>query len=184
MIGYPSNVLVIADYPNYRFREHLKYRIDFVLSCGDVPYQVLKDIHERFGKPIYAVKGNHDPSGPFPEFIRDVHYTIVQERNWVIGGWEGVPAYKPSGGGMFDDFEAASYLTKFPYVDIFITHAPIYGKTDKDDYAHIGSEAILKYIEEKQPKYVYHGHTHQHAGAMIRDTAVVSVYGCKVVYLG
>lgn len=183
MIGYPSNVLVIADYPKHRFREQIKYRIDFILSCGDVSYQVLEDIHERFGKPIYGVKGNHDPSGPFPGFIKNVHYTIAQERNWLIGGWEGVPAYKPSGKGMFDDFEAGAYLGGFPHVDIFITHAPIFGQTDKDDFAHIGSEAILKYIEEKHPKYVYHGHTHQHAGTMIGETAVVSVYGCKVIHL-
>jgi len=60
-----------------------------------------------------------------------------------------VPAYKPSGRSMFDDFEASSYLANFPYADIFVSHAPIYGKTDKDDYAHVGSEAILKYIEDK-----------------------------------
>ena len=184
MIGYPSNVLVVSDYPNYRFDEDIKYRIDFVLSCGDNPYQILEDIYKKYRKPIYAVKGNHDPSGPFPNFIKNVHYTIVQERNWLIGGWEGVLAYKSSGTGMFDDMEAAAYLTNFPYVDIFITHAPIYGKTDKEDYAHIGSEAILKYIEEHQPKYVYHGHTHQHAGTIIGNTAVVSIYGCRIIHLG
>lgn len=74
-------------------------------------------------------------------------------------------------------------LINFPYVDIFICHSPVKGYTDKADYAHVGSEAILKYIESKQPKYVYHGHVHSKIGAMIGRTAVVSIYGAKIVTL-
>ena len=55
--------------------------------------------------------------------------------------------------------------------------------TDKEDYAHVGSEAILRYIEEKQPQYVYHGHVHSKMGTIIGRTAVVSVFGAQVVTL-
>jgi Icc-related predicted phosphoesterase len=68
-------------------------------------------------------------------------------------------------------------------VDIFICHAPIYKLTDADDYAHTGSEAILKYIQEKQPKLVYHGHVHSKMGTMVDNTAIVSVYGAEVFTL-
>jgi Icc-related predicted phosphoesterase len=68
-------------------------------------------------------------------------------------------------------------------VDIFICHAPLYGQTDKADYAHIGSEALLRYVKEKQPRYVYHGHVHSEIGTMIDKSAVVSVFGSKIVTL-
>jgi Icc-related predicted phosphoesterase len=56
---------------------------------------------------------------------------------------------------------------------IFICHAPLYGQTDKADYAHTGSEALLRYVKEKQPRYVYHGHVHSAIGTMIGKSAVV-----------
>jgi Icc-related predicted phosphoesterase len=183
MIPFPSNVFVIADYQNYHFSEKIKYNIDFVLSCGDVEFQILEEIYERFKKPIFAVKGNHDQAKSFPKFVTDVHFNVAQHRNWFIGGWQGVPSYKSTGHYEWDDMGATKQLSNFPYVDIFICHAPVYKLTDKEDYAHTGSEAILKYIKDKQPKYVYHGHVHSEMGTMIGKTAVVSVIGAKLFTL-
>jgi Icc-related predicted phosphoesterase len=184
MVAFPSKVLVIADYDKYHFKEELRRNIDFVLACGDIPFHIFDEIFEQFNKPIFAVKGNHDSSVPFPDCVEDVHHRIVQHRRWLIGGWQGVPHYKGTGPYEWDDMNAAYQLSKFPYVDIFICHAPVAKKTDKEDYAHLGSEAILKYIEEKQPRYVYHGHVHSKMGAMIGRTAVVSLFGAQVVALG
>ncbi len=183
MLGYPSKVLVIADYEHAHFQENFKLTFDFVLSCGDVGFLILQEIHEQYNKPIFAVKGNHDPAKSFPEFVQDVHAKIVQHRHWLIGGWQGVPDYKSTGAYEWDDLAVMEKLSKFPYVDIFICHAPIYKLTDKDDYAHTGSEAILKYIKEKQPKFVYHGHVHSKMGTMIENTAVVSVFGAEIFTL-
>jgi Icc-related predicted phosphoesterase len=183
MIGYPSNVLVVADYPKPRFDENIRVKVDFVLSCGDVDPPVLEEIHLRFRKPIFAVKGNHDSTKPFPDYVTDVHLGFIQHRNWFIGGLGGVPAYKGSGAYEWDDLGVAVQLNKLPYVDIFICHAPVLGVTDKEDYAHQGSEAVRRYIEVQQPKYVYHGHVHAKMGAMIGPTAVVSVYGAEVFSL-
>jgi Icc-related predicted phosphoesterase len=183
MIGYPSNVLVVADYPKPRFEETVRSKIDFVLSLGDVDRPVLEEIHLLFKKPIFAVKGNHDPAKPFPDYVTDVHLRYVQHRNWLIGGFGGVPSYKGSGAYEWDDMAAAERLSKLPYVDIFICHAPLLGITDKEDFAHLGSEAIRWYIDTRQPKFVYHGHVHEKMGAMVGRTAVVSVYGADVFHL-
>jgi Icc-related predicted phosphoesterase len=183
MIGYPSNVLVVADYPHPRFAENILKKVDFVLSCGDVEFQIMEDIHQRFNKPIFAVKGNHDTTKPFPPYVEDVHLRLVQYRRWVIGGFAGVPACKEAGPYEWDDLSATGKLGKFPYVDIFICHAPLLQLTDKDDYAHPGSEALRRYIEDVQPKFVYHGHVRAKMGAMLGQTAVVSVYGAEVVSL-
>ncbi|MEW5900265.1 MAG: metallophosphoesterase [Acidobacteriota bacterium] len=183
MIGYPSNVLVVADYPHPHFAENIRKNVDFVLSCGDVEFSILEEIQERFKKPIFAVKGNHDPAKPFPDFVTDVHLKLRQFRNWYIGGFGGVADYKGSGASGWDDLAAAEMLSKFPCVDIFLCHAPLLNLTDKEDYAHAGSEAIRRYIEETQPKFVYHGHVHSKMGALLGATAVVSVYGAEVFSL-
>ena len=183
MIAFPNKVLVIADYENFHFEEKITSPIDFVLSCGDIQFQILQEIYDLYRKPIFAVKGNHDTTHPFPKFVTDVHFKMVQCQNWWIGGWQGVPIYKGSGPYEWDDLNAAAQLQNFPPVDIFISHAPIHKYTDKADYAHQGSHAILQYIQEKQPKYVYHGHVHSEMGAMIGNTAVVSVFGAKVFSL-
>jgi Icc-related predicted phosphoesterase len=95
-----------------------------------------------------------------PEYVTDVHLRFVQHRNWLIGGFGGVPSYKGSGAYERDDLAIAEKLSKFPYVDIFICHAPLLGITDKEDYAHQESKAIRRYIDAQQPKFVYHGHVH------------------------
>ncbi len=183
MIGYPSNVLVVADYPHPHFEEKIQKKIDFVLCCGDVEFLVLEEIHDRFSRPIFAVKGNHDTRQAFPAFITDVHIKFVQHRNWLIGGFAGVPGGRATGGYEWDDLGASAQLSRFPYVDIFICHAPLLGLTDKEDCAHQGSESIRRYVEETQPKLVYHGHVHQGMAAMLGATAVVSVYGAEVFSL-
>lgn len=183
MVALPSRVLVIADYEKPHFEEHLGVGIDFVLSLGDVPFHILQEIHDLFTKPIFAVKGNHDTTEPFPGFVEDVHRKIVQHRKWVLGGYQGVPTYKAAGHYQWDDAQAGLELKNFPYVDIFIAHAPVYHITDKSDYAHEGSQALRRYIEDKQPRYVYHGHVHAEIGAMVGESAVISVFGAKVVTL-
>ena len=42
---------------------------------------------------------------------------------------------------------------------------------------------LRRYIEDKQPRYVYHGHVHAEIGAMVGESAVISVFGAKVVTL-
>lgn len=180
MIGFPSNILVVADYPNQHFLEAFKVNVDFVLSCGGCAFQILEEVYERFGKPIFAVKGKEDSKNPFPKFVQDVHFKVVQHRNWLIGGWQGMPSAYTTSPYEWDDVQAAGQLSKFPYVDIFICQAPLYKTTDKQDD---GSQAILQYVKEKQPKCVYHGRIRSKMGAMVGKTAAVSVFGAEVFYL-
>jgi Icc-related predicted phosphoesterase len=182
MIGYPSNVLVVADYPHQRFDVQFRKKVDFILSCGNVEFSVLEEIHGQFGKPIFAVKGNLDTSKPFPGFVQNVHLQLVQHRHWLIGGFGGVSALKDSGP---DDWEglAAGKLAKFPYVDIFICHAPLLKPAGREDCAYEECQAVRRYIEERQPKFVYHGCVQEKLGAMAGETAVVSVYGAEIFSL-
>ncbi|MFA9453117.1 MAG: hypothetical protein ACERK6_04305 [Candidatus Aminicenantaceae bacterium] len=183
MVALPSRVLVIADYDKPHFEEHLGGGLDFVLSLGNVPFNILQEIYDLFLRPIYAVKGCHDPPTPFPSCVEDVHRKIVQHRKWVIGGYQGIRSDKPEGAYQWEDAQAGFELNHFPYVDVFIAHAPVYQITDTSGNGHEGSQALRRYIEDKQPRYVYHGHVHSEIGAMVGESAVVSVFGAKLVTL-
>ena len=45
-------------------------------------------------------------------------------------------------------------------VDIVVTHAPPRGIGDMEDVAHQGFECFVKLIDEFQPAFFLHGHTH------------------------
>lgn len=184
MVAFPSNVLVISGYDRPHFKEHVRHEIDFVLSCGDVPFRLFEEIYERFNKPIFAVRGENDPPAPFPDFVEDIHHRMIQHRRWLIGGWQDIDRHQAAGPPDGDGISADLQLSKFPYVDIFICHTPVTKLIDKEDRAHSCSEAILKYIEEKQPRYVYHGCDHSEVGRIIGKTAVISALGAQVVTIG
>ena len=183
MLAYPSKVLVMADYDKPHFQEKFKLNFDFALSCGDVKFPALEEIYEQYKKPIFAVKGHHDPRKPFPECVQDVHNRIAQHRHWLIGGWQGVPDDESAGADEWDDQSVSERLSKFPYVDIFICHAPIFQGPEQEADAPPETEAIRRYIREKQPKLVYHGYVHSKIGTMIDNTAVLGVFGAEIFTL-
>jgi len=84
-------------------------------------------------------------------------------------------------------------LKWFNCIDILVCHQPPYGVLDKitakfapKSYQgkHAGSKAVLNYIKEKQPKYVFCGHIHEGKGTKrIGKTEVynLGVCGYKII---
>lgn len=69
--------------------------------------------------------------------------------------------------------KAKRVLQGFEDIDILVCHQPPYGYLDKvtSEFApkswrgkHAGSTTILKYIQSRQPKYVFCGHIHEGEG--------------------
>ena len=58
--------------------------------------------------------------------------------------------------------EAAEMLADCPSGGVLVVHSPPHGHVDGD--RHLGSEAILRAIEDKQPRLVVCGHIHESAG--------------------
>jgi len=183
-VGYPSNVLVVSDYENDRFEEQIRLRVDFTLSLGDNPVSALKDIYERYRKPIFAIRGERDGKTPFPKGVINVHLQVEEYRNWTIGGFGGTLWHKDRGPNTWSDAEAEDMLAAMPCCDIFICHSPIAKLTDKPGHeVYQGSEAIRRYIDDKQPRIVYHGHVRENWAERLGETAIISVHGYKVVHL-
>ncbi|MCK4299983.1 MAG: hypothetical protein KAX80_10650, partial [Planctomycetes bacterium] len=61
---------------------------DVVISCGDVPRDVLKRVLSALAAPCLGVLGNHDPAVA-PSGLQDVHLRVVEEGGVTFGGFEG-----------------------------------------------------------------------------------------------
>jgi Icc-related predicted phosphoesterase len=75
----------------------------------------------------------------------------------------------------------ALYLTKLTsgrYLDVLVTHAPPLGIHDRNDPAHRGFKAFLKFISRYHPKYLLHGHTHIYD---MNEQRIFEYEGTKVV---
>jgi Icc-related predicted phosphoesterase len=65
-----------------------------------------------------------------------------------------------------DEEQAAERLTGCPEGAVLVVHSPPKGHCDQSSAGdHLGSEAILKTIEDKQPKLAVCGHIHESWGA-------------------
>ncbi len=64
------------------------------------------------------------------------------------------------------------------YIDVLITHAPPSGIHDKQDQAHKGFKALLRFIKRYHPKYLLHGHTHIYD---LTEKRIFEYEGTKVI---
>src|SRR6266850_5119534 len=115
------NLLIIADDESIACRLP-DSQVDLLISCGDLADEVILQAAQRCGcRQIFAVKGNHDSSGPFRAPIQDLHLKTIRFAGLAFGGFCGSWKYKPHGNYLFEQSEVQSSLSKFPPVDILVT---------------------------------------------------------------
>jgi predicted phosphodiesterase len=79
-------LLILADIDDFQWK-HGEGQADVVLSCGDVPDQVILEAAQAYGCAlIFAVKGNRDASSTFPEPIVDLHLQVREHDGISFGG--------------------------------------------------------------------------------------------------
>lgn len=72
------------------------------------------------------------------------------------------------------------------YVDILVTHAPVFGMGDGVDICHRGFECFKTFIDKYKPKYLLHGHVHlfdenENRFYKYGDTTIINVYKSFVI---
>jgi uncharacterized protein len=89
-----------------------------------------------------------------------------------LGG--GVPVTPWSWSFDFSEDEAAEKLAACPPGGVLVVHSPPKGYVDGD--RHLGNEAILHAIQDKQPRLTVCGHIHESAGdeASVGNTRVLN----------
>jgi len=155
-------------------------RPELIVSCGDVPVDVLERVAGRYRAPLLGVLGNHDQK-LVPTVLRDLHLQVVTEGGLMFGGFEGSWRYKRKGHHLYDDAEVTSLLEGFPGVDVFVAHAPPDGVYAMDDGIHNGFTAFRRYIEREEPVLFLHGHVHRNVETWLGGTLVVSTRGARMV---
>lgn len=192
-------ILAISDEPSQRLwgdrcREALR-GIDLILSAGDLPAKYLSFLTCFTDAPIVYIHGNHDDryDKEPPEGCLCADGKIVELKGVRILGLGGSIRYRPDGVHMYTEKEMASRIFALRRkiraaggFDILLTHTPIRGFGDQDDYAHRGFECFGPLLDAWKPAVMVHGHVHQaYTGAHFmreRDWHGVPVINASTAY--
>lgn len=157
--------------------------VDLLISCGDLPDAAIqKAVAHYRPKQVFAVRGNHDTSAPFPYGITDLHLEIRKVDGIRFGGFGGAWRYKPVGHHLFDQREASALMRHFPSVDVFIAHNSPSGIHERDRETHQGFEGFRDYIDRVKPRLFIHGHQHHDRMSILGGTTILSVFGEKIIH--
>jgi len=195
-----SDVIVPLIYSTY-IQEKYSH-IDLVLACGDLPYYYQEFIISLLNRPLYFVRGNHDPmveygeggNRTYPHGGIDLHRRVIRIQELLLAGIEGSERYKRRGQFQYTQSEMWWHVFSLVpallfnrmiygrYLDIFITHAPPWGIHDLSDRAHRGIKAFRWFLNVFQPRYHFHGHIHVYRPDVITETLfnktqVLNTYG-------
>ena len=163
---------------------------DLIVSCGDLKPSYLSFLVTMSNKPVLYVHGNHDvryartpPEGC--DSIEDMVFTYKGIRILGLGG----SALYSGGPHQYTEKQMAKRIRKLWWkirraggVDIVVTHAPVAGFGDGEDYAHRGFACFRNLIEKYKPKYLVHGHIHMTYGTdipreqQLGDTKIINAY--------
>ena len=142
------------------------------------------------GKPLLYVHGNHDKTydrNP-PEGCDCVEDRLVTVKGLRILGLGGSVEYS-GGPHQYTEAQMARRVRRLWWslrraggVDIVLTHSPIMGYGDGEDYAHQGFECLLNLVDKYRPRYLIHGHVHVNYGFQIPrvlqrgETTIINAY--------
>ena len=164
--------------------------IDLILSCGDLHSQYLSFLVTMGRMPLLYVHGNHDKTYDVhpPEGCECIEDKLVTVNGLRILGLGGSILYsgKPH---QYTEREMAARIRRLRYrlwraggVDIVVTHSPMAGYGDGEDYAHRGFRCFQNLVDKYRPKYLVHGHVHADYVASLQrerrrgDTVVINGY--------
>jgi len=148
--------------------------VDVVVAAGDFAsvHRGLEDmiaVLAAIETPTVVVPGNNETDVALHEACRDWGAARVLHGEGVE--IDGVPFFGLGGGvpvtpwdWSFDltEEEAAEKLAGCPEGAVLVSHSPPKGHVDGS--RRLGSEAVLRAVEEKQPRLVVCGHIHEAAG--------------------
>ena len=164
--------------------------IDLILSCGDLHSQYLSFLVTMGRMPLLYVHGNHDKTYDVhpPEGCECIEDKLVTVNGLRILGLGGSILYsgKPH---QYTEREMAARIRRLRCrlwraggVDIVVTHSPMAGYGDGEDYAHRGFRCFQNLVDKYRPKYLVHGHVHADYVASLQrerrrgDTVVINGY--------
>ena len=143
--------------------------VDLILSAGDLKANYLSFLVTMSNRPLLYIHGNHD--GTYdrqpPEGCSCVDDRLVVVNGLRILGLGGSLRYN-GGPYQYSERQMLRRINRLYFkirraggIDIVLTHAPVAGYGDGEDFAHRGFEAFLPLLDHWQPSYLIHGHVHK-----------------------
>ncbi len=176
-------ILVIADDDSQLCRLDCG-AVDLLVSCGDLAdHAILRAMEHYHPRQTLAVRGNHDVDASFPEGVTDLHLTTFKFDGLRFGGFGGCWKYKERGHHLHEQPEVSKLMQYFPRVDFFIAHNSPAGIHERDTEVHQGFQGFTDYLNRANPTAFIHGHQHIDIVTHRRETAVVGVYGERLLRL-
>jgi Icc-related predicted phosphoesterase len=182
-------LLVLADEPPRTDAADLARSagVAAVVTLGDLDAATLGPL-DRLRLPKLGVHGNHDPPDTLVAGdVEDVHMRRIEVGGWTFAGFEGCVRYRRDGHHQRTQREASRLARRLPGADVLVCHCPPAGVNDEpDDPAHVGFEALARWVDEHRPRYLLHGHTQPDPRTRthrVGDTEVVWVRGARTVEL-
>src|SRR5258707_3970617 len=155
---------------------------DFIVSCGDLPFDYLEFLVSSLNVPLVYVPGNHDPNVkpldttfvaldhripiPGPEGCDNVDGRVLEVQGLGVGGLGGSLRYK-DGPNQYTQAQMRWRAVKLEVrvrlkrvrsahrkLDVLITHAPPFGVATAKDDAHVGFVAFHRIIRGFQPQLI------------------------------
>jgi hypothetical protein len=161
--------------------------VDMAICCGDIT-PVHGDTIEtgrmlgRLDARLFIIPGNFEMPNILNAICKENNWTDLHGKsfkidNIIIAGCGGAPKGPFNTPYELEEEEFKNILAKIDYADILVTHAPPKGVTDYTNEVNIGSEAIRKFVEEKQPKINLCGHVHENGGKedSINNTRIMNI---------
>lgn len=159
---------------------------DVLITTGDLRFVDFPGIELLPTKiPSFGVLGNHDDGATYLERngIINVHNKVVEFNGLKIGGFQGCLRYN-SRDIQYTEEQAKEFADTFPYVDILLLHAgPLGLLDDTSDPVHIGSANILRYVDEKMPKFIFVGHQYSNEDLNYKGIQMFRSYGARIIDL-
>jgi uncharacterized protein len=163
---------------------------DAVIAAGDFAkihdgLQETIDALKPISVPTILVPGNNETEDALRSACEGWEAaTVLHGQGTEIDGTQfyglgaGVPITPWDWSFDLDDEQAAAKLADCPEGAVLVVHSPPKGHCDTSSAGdHLGSEAILSTIEEKQPKLAVCGHIHEAWGAedQVGPTTVINL---------
>jgi len=180
-------LLVIADTPpqlGMGIAEYVAaHDIDAVVTVGDLTRFDLAGI-DRLSVPALGVYGNHCDG----RYLNDLGIKNLHLKKAVVGdvsftGLQGCVRYKPGTTDVLYTQRQYGWLVRaLRNADVLVTHCPPRGINDHEDPAHVGIDALRKWLDRVQPRVLIHGHTYpSQPVASYGPTRIEYVRGARVV---
>jgi uncharacterized protein len=179
--------------------------VQFVISCGDLPYEYLEHLVSALNLDLFYVPGNHDPAfDPRSVASRvqggsNLDLRSICVKGLSLAGFGGSIRYRPEAPNQYSQTEAFiragwlapalvwNRLRRGHALDILITHSPPYGINDDESAAHRGLKAVNWLLSWARPRYLLHGHMHALRRNLTPDinhlgpTSIVNVFPYRVI---